>query len=98
MSFVPRLFDYDASGNCLKVRATLRMLGRPFERVPTDIFAGDTLSDEYARINPQRTTPVLEIAPGRFLAESNAILLHVAEGTPLLPSDALDRAAVYRWL
>ena len=96
--FTPRLFDYDASGNCLKVRLALRILGRPFETVPTDIFAGDTLSDDYAAVNPLRTTPVLEIAPGRFLAESNAILLHVAEGTPLLPEDPLDRAEAYRWL
>jgi glutathione S-transferase len=96
--FVPRLFDYEASGNCLKVRLALRLLDRPFERVPTDIFAGDTLTDDYRRVNPMRTTPVLEIAPERFLAESNAILLHLAEGTDLLPSGPLDRAAVYRWL
>jgi glutathione S-transferase len=96
--FLPRLFDYDASGNCMKVRATLRLLDRPYESVPTDIFAGDTLTDAFRRVNPMRTTPVLEIAPGVFLPESNAILLHLAEGTPLLPADAVERAAVYRWL
>jgi glutathione S-transferase len=94
----PRFFDYEASGNCLKVRLALRLLDRPFERVPVDIFAGDTLTDDYARVNPARTTPAFEIAPGRFLGESNAILLHLAEGTPLLPADPLDRADVYRWL
>jgi glutathione S-transferase len=98
MTFIPRLHDYRASGNCLKVRATMRLLGLPFERVPVDIFAGDTLTDAYAAINPVRTTPVLEIRPERHLAESNAILLHVAEGTELLPSDAADRSDVHRWL
>ena len=98
MDFVPRLYDYAASANCLKVRMTLRLLGRPFERIPVDIFAGDTLTAEYKAINPGRTTPVLEVAPGRHLPESNAILLHVAEGSDLLPEDPLDRADVVRWL
>lgn len=98
MSFVMRLYDYAASGNCLKVRSALRLLGLPFERVAVDIFAGDTLTDAYAAVNPMRTTPVLEVAPGRHLAESNAILLLVADGTELLPGDPHDRGDVHRWL
>jgi glutathione S-transferase len=89
-----RLYDYAASANCYKVRLLLSHLGREYERVPVDIFGGDTLTDEYAAINPARTTPVLEDPPGTFLQESNAILLHVARGTPLLPVDP----QVYRWL
>jgi len=93
-----RLYDYAASANCLKVRMALAHLGRPYERVPVDIFAGDTLTDEFARMNPARTTPVLELETGEFLVESNAILLYLAEGTPLLPDDPVRRADVYRWL
>jgi glutathione S-transferase len=89
-----KLYDYSASANCYKVRLLLAQLGREYERVPVDIFAGDTLRDEFAAINPMRTTPVLEDPPGTFLQESNAILLHVARGTPLLPDDP----QVYRWL
>jgi glutathione S-transferase len=89
-----RLYDYAASANCFKVRLLLAHLGREYERVPVDIFAGDTLSDEFAAINPVRTTPVLEDPPDTFLQESNAILLHLAHGTPLLPADP----QVYRWL
>jgi glutathione S-transferase len=98
MAFVPRLYDYAPSGNCLKARLALRLAERPFERVPVDIFGGDTLTDEFAAMNPARTVPVMEVSPGRHLSESNAILLHVAEGTPLLPDDPLDRADVHRWL
>ncbi len=58
-----RLYDYAASGNCYKVRLLLAQLGRPYDRIPVDIFAGETLTDEYGRINPFRSTPVLEIAP-----------------------------------
>jgi glutathione S-transferase len=93
-----RLYDYPASGNCYKVRLLLAQLERPYERVPVDIFAGDTLTDEYAGINPARTTPVLETDDGRFLPESNAILFYLAQGTPFLPDDPFERAEVVRWL
>ena len=93
-----RLYDYGPSPNCYKVRLLLAQLGIECEKVPVDIFGGDTLSEEYGRINPSRRVPVLEPEPGRYLPESAAILLHLAEGTPLLPDDPLDRAEVYRWL
>ncbi len=89
-----KLYDYAASANCYKVRLLLAHLRVEYERVPIDIFGGDTLSDEFAAINPARTTPVLEDPPGTFLQESNAILLHLARGTPFLPDDP----QVYRWL
>ena len=93
-----RLYDYFASCNCYKARLLLANLGLPYERVPIDIFSGDTLTDEYARINPSRTTPVLETEDRRYLPESNAILVYLASGTPYLPDDPFERAEVVRWL
>lgn len=93
-----RLYDYSASCNCYKVRLLLAQLGRPYERVPVDIFDGGTLTEEYGAINPARTTPVLETDDGRYLPESNAILLYLAQGTPFLPEDPFERADVVRWL
>jgi glutathione S-transferase len=93
-----RLHDYAASGNCYKVRLLLALLGQPYERVPVDIFAGGTLTDEFAALNPARTTPVLELADGRALPESAAILWYLAEGTAFLPDDRFERAQVLRWL
>jgi glutathione S-transferase len=93
-----RLHDYSASGNCYKVRLLLAQLGLEYERVPVDIFGGDTLTEEYARLNPLRQTPVLERDGADPLTESNAILLHLAEGTEYLPDDPNDRARAYRWL
>jgi glutathione S-transferase len=93
-----RLHDYAASGNCYKVRLLLALLGRSYERVPVDIFAGDTLTDEYAVLNPLRETPVLELDSGETLAQSNAILWYVAEGTGFLPDTRLERAQVAQWL
>src|SRR4051812_31568045 len=78
-----RLFDYAASANCLKVRILIRQLGLDVGLVPVDIFTGDTLTDEYRALNPASETPVLELPSGAPLAESNAILLYLADGSPL---------------
>jgi glutathione S-transferase len=93
-----RLYDYAASANCYKARLLLAQLGREYERVPIDIFDGDTLTDEYERLNPHRSTPVLELPDGRTLVESNAILWYLAAGSPLLPTDPFAQAQVCRWL
>ena len=93
-----RLYDYAPSANCYKARLLLAQLDLPYERVPIDIFAGDTLTDEFAAKNPARSTPVLETDDGQYLQESNAILWYLAEGTKFLPDDGFDRAHVLKWL
>jgi glutathione S-transferase len=93
-----RLYDYVASANCYKARLLLAQLGRPYKRVPIDIFGGDTLTCEFADINPARSTPVLETDDGRYLQESNAILWYLADGTDFLPDDPFERAHVLKWL
>ena len=93
-----RLYDYAGSGNCYKVRLLLALLGRDYERVPVDIFAGETLTDRYGELNPLRETPVLELGSGAVVAQSNAILWYVARGTPFLPGDPLEQALVLQWL
>ncbi|HEY3614480.1 MAG TPA: glutathione S-transferase family protein [Gaiellales bacterium] len=93
-----RLYDYEASGNCYKVRLLLALTGTPYERVPIDIFAGDTLGDGYARLNPVRETPVLELDDGSLVTQSNAILWLLAQGTPYLPDDAVGTAHALEWM
>jgi glutathione S-transferase len=93
-----RLHDYAASGNCYKVRLLLAQLDREYERVPVDIFAGDTLTEEFGRLNPVRETPVLEEDGADPLPESNAILMHLADGTDFLAADRAGRAQTLRWL
>jgi glutathione S-transferase len=73
-----RLYDYGPSANCLKVRILLRQLGVEFERVPVDIFAGESRTDAYRALNPAARTPVLGLESGGAIAESGAILLYLA--------------------
>ncbi|NOK34911.1 glutathione S-transferase family protein [Corallococcus exercitus] len=93
-----RLYDYLPSANGYKVRTLLAQLGLAYELVPVDIFAGESHTADFHAKNPDGRIPVLEPEPGRFLAESNAILLFLAEGTRLMPDDRFARAQVHQWM
>jgi len=93
-----RLYDHPASGNCLKPRILLRQLDLPFEAVTVDLFRRETRTPEHMARNPDGRVPVLELDSGETISESGAILLYLAEGTPLLPDDRLARAAVHQWM
>jgi glutathione S-transferase len=93
-----RLYDYTASGNCYKVRLLLALLGEPYERVPIDIFGGDTLTDAFGALNPLRETPLLELGEDTVITQSPAILWYLAEETPFLPATRTGRAQVAQWL
>lgn len=91
------LYSTQSSGNSYKVRLMLAKLGRPFRLEEVDIFAGEHRTPEFLAMNVEGRVPLLDV-DGRFLAESNAILFYLAEGTPLLPADAFARAEVLRWM
>ena len=93
-----KLHDFAASANCFKVRMLLSQLGRSYERVPVDIFAGDSQTDAYLAMNPAGRTPLLETDDGVAIPESGAILLYLSEGTPFLPADRIERAHVHAWM
>lgn len=92
------LYDFLPSGNGYKIRLLLTQLGIPFERVEVDITKGETRSPEFLSKNPNGKIPVLEIQPGKYLSESNAIMLYLSEGTEFLPYDRFLRAEVLQWL
>lgn len=93
-----RLYDYLPSQNAWKVRLLLNHLGLRYERVPVSIFEGESHTDAFLARNPAGAVPVLEVEPGHFIAESNAILCYLARGTRYLPDDALQQAEVMQWL
>jgi glutathione S-transferase len=91
------LFDYLDSGNGYKIRLLLTQLDKTYRWVELDIMAGKTRTPEFLAKNPNGRIPAIE-EDGRFLAESNAILIYFAEGTPFLPTDRFSRAQVFQWL
>jgi glutathione S-transferase len=93
-----RLYDFLPSGNGYKVRLLFNQLQIPFDRVEIDIRLGGSRSPEFLQKNPNGRIPVLEIEPGVYLAESNAILIYLSQGTEFLPIDRLNHAYVMQWL
>lgn len=92
------LFDYLPSQNAWKVRQLLQHVDRPYRTVPISIFEGEGRSETYLRISPTGTVPAIRLDDGRVLAESNAILAYLADGTAYLPGDPFGRAKVQQWL
>jgi glutathione S-transferase len=94
-----RLHDYLLSGNGYKVRLLLTQLGIPFQRIEYDITRDETRTPAFLEnVNANGRIPVLETEEGTLLPESNAILFFLAEGTPFLPDDRLDKARTLQWM
>jgi glutathione S-transferase len=93
-----RLYDYPPSGNGYKVRLLLSQLAISFDYVELDILKGETRTPEFLAKNPNGRIPLLEREPGHYLAESNAILFYLAQGTPFWPADPLAQTQVLSWM
>lgn len=92
------LHEYQASGNCYKIRLTAAHLGIALERREYDIVKGETRTPEFlGTVNANGRIPVLQDGD-RFLAESNAICFYLADGSALIPSDRFDRADMLHWM
>jgi glutathione S-transferase len=92
------VYGYSVSGNCHKLRLLLEQLGREYRWVEIDSSKGESRTAQYLAKNPNGRVPIIELDDGRVLAESNAILCYLAEGTPYLPSDAWLRAQALSWM
>ena len=86
------------SGNCLKVKWMLDVLGCDYQWVEVDVMAGGSRTPAFLRLNPFGQVPLLVLDDGRTLAQSNAILLHLGEGTRWIPTDGYERARMLEWL
>jgi glutathione S-transferase len=93
-----KLYSMRRSGNCYKVRLAMAQLDIAHELVEMDILKGETRTPEFLAMNPSGHVPVLEVAPGRYIAESNAILWYIAGHAPLVPNDRADRADMLQWM
>jgi glutathione S-transferase len=92
------LYDSQISGNCYKVRLLLAHLGMQYERREVDVIDRSNRLELLGDVNPALRVPTLILDDGRPLAESNAILCYLAEGTPYLPAASFERAKVLQWM
>jgi glutathione S-transferase len=86
------------SGNCLKVKWVAERLAIPFTWVDVNVVNRETRTDSFLAMNPAGQVPTIVLEDGRPLAQSNAIILHLAEGSGLIPADGYERAKMFEWL
>ena len=92
------VFGDQRSGNCLKVKWILEYRGVSYDWIDVDVFAGETRTPDFLAHNPFGQVPVVDLGDGRHLAQSNAIVLHFARGTDLIPDEPFDKAKMLEWL
>jgi len=92
------LYNSQLSGNCYKVRLLLAHLGVDYERREMDVIDRSGREKVLGERNPALRVPVLDVDDGRSLAESNAIIWYLGEGTEYVPQDPFDRAKALQWM
>jgi glutathione S-transferase len=93
-----KVFGSSHSGNSYKLKLLLSQLQIPHTWQEVDILEGATRTPEFLAMNPNGKVPLLQVEPGRYLPESNAILCYLADGTPLWPADRWGRADTLHWM
>jgi glutathione S-transferase len=91
------LYNSPVSGNCYKVRLLLAHLGIEYETVEVSVVDRSNRAELLGDLNPALRVPTLVLDDGRPLAESNAILWYLADGTAYIPTDPYERAQVLQW-
>ncbi len=92
------IHGYSRSGNCLKIKWTAQKLGLPFEWTEVDVMTGGSRTPAFLAMNPAGQVPTVVLEDGRVLAQSNAVILHLADGSNLIPKDPYERAKMFEWL
>ena len=93
-----KIYGNHRSGNCYKLELLCALLDLNYEWQSVDIMRGETRTLDFLARNPNAKVPLLELSDGRCLAESNAILLFLAEGSRLVPTESFNRARMFQWL
>jgi len=95
-----KLYDFQISGNCYKVRLMLSLLKLDYDKINIDVMNGESQTDEYKKINPRGLIPAL-VDGETIIWDSMAILSYLARrygGDSWFPQDALNLASVMQWL
>ena len=92
------IYGDSISGNCLKIKFVCDLLSIPYRWVETSVMKGETRSPEFLKLNPAGQVPVVTWTDGRILAQSDAIILYLAEGSALIPADSYQRALMLQWM
>lgn len=93
-----KIYGDSISGNCLKVKWVADLLGLSYDWIESSVLVGASRTPAFLALNPAGQVPTVILDDGRPLAQSNAIIFHLAEGSALIPSDPYDRARMLEWM
>ena len=93
-----KIYGDSISGNCLKVKWVADLLGLSYDWIESSVLVGASRTSAFLALNPAGQVPTVILDDGRPLAQSNAIIFHLAEGSALIPSDPYDRARMLEWM
>jgi glutathione S-transferase len=92
-----KIFGDIRSGNCYKVKLLCALLKIEHEWIVIDVFNGESGAADFLAKNPNGKIPLLELADGRCIWESNAIVNYLAFESKYLPTDRYGLAKVQQW-
>lgn len=93
-----KIYGDSRSGNCYKLKLLCSEMEIGYDWQEVDILAGDTRRPEFLAMNPNGRIPLLALPDGRYLAESNAILCYLADGSEFLAGNPFTRAQILQWM
>ena len=93
-----KIYGDSNSGNCLKVKWVCDRLALPYSWIEMNTMKGDTRTSEFLKLNGAGQVPTVLLDDGRALAQSNAIIRHLARGSDLIPTDGYDAAKMDEWM
>jgi len=92
-----KLYNFQPSGNCYKLRLLFSQLNISFDAIQIDILKNESRTPAFLKMNPNGRVPVLQ-HNDRYLPESNAALWYLAKGSQYLPDDEFEQAQVLQWM
>lgn len=93
-----KIYGDSRSGNCYKLKLLCSEMAIGYDWQEVDILAGDTRRPKFLAMNPNGRIPLLALPDGRYLAESNAILCYLADGSEFLAGNPFTRAQILQWM
>lgn len=91
-----KVYGYFRSSAAYRLRIALNLKGLEAEAVSVHLLKGEQRSDDFARLNPEKLVPLLQVGDD-LISQSLAIIEYLEEKYPspaLLPRDPVQRAKV----
>lgn len=96
-----KLYDFELSGSCYKIRMLMNILDVKYETVAVDFVNKEHKNEKYAALNAFGELPILDV-DGVILRDAQAIMVYLAKkydtSGQWYPDDAEAMGRINQWL